>query len=246
MALLLGAPPARAQSPAKSRVSEERRVEGWTVIVSRPLLDNQREQTEEALKLLSAQLKEIVRVVPGPAVKRLRRVRLWFSPEYPGIPPRAEFHPGSDWLREHGRNPAMVGGVEFTNVRIFAAETRRMPCFALHELAHAFHHLVLGDDNRELLAAYARAKASGKYERVERQDSEGRKTFDRAYALTNVQEYFAESTEAYFGRNDFYPFDRRDLEQADPEMCRLLARLWVTDPARPTAVLAVPPRAGGR
>jgi hypothetical protein len=209
-----------------SSESEARRVEGWTVTVSRKLLAEQPEQTRDALRLLATQLKEVARVVPGPAIERLRRVRLWLSPEYPGILPRAEFHPSGDWLRERGRNPAMAGGVEFTNIRIFPAETRRMPCFALHELAHAFHHLVLGDDNIELVAAYEHAKAGGKYDRVERQDSEGRKTFDRAYALTNVREYFAESTEAYFGRNDFYPYDRRDLAEADPDMCLLLSRLW--------------------
>ena len=48
----------------------------------------------------------------------------------------------------------------------------------------------------------------------------------RAYALNNPQEYFAESTEAYFSRNDFFPFTRDDLIRHDPETARLLAKLW--------------------
>ena len=68
-----------------------------------------------------------------------------------------------DWLRKNGRDPVMVKAIEFTNIRIFEAETRRMPNFALHELAHAFHNLVLpeGFGNAKIIAAFKRAKASG-------------------------------------------------------------------------------------
>jgi len=40
--------------------------------------------------------------------------------------------------------------------------------------------------------------------------------------MTNAKEYFAESTEAWFGVNDFYPFVRAELKQFDPEMHALL------------------------
>jgi len=39
-------------------------------------------------------------------------------------------------------------------------------------------------------------------------------------------EYFAESTEAFFGTNDFYPFIRPELREFDPEMFNLLTKLW--------------------
>ena len=137
-------------------------IEGWTVLVNRQLAATNGASTDRALELLRVQLQEIIRVVPAPAVARLREVRLWFSPEYPGVPPGAEYHPGADWLREHGRDPAMAKGVEFTNIRIFAAETRRMPNFTLHELAHSFHDRVLpgGFDNPAIQAAYEKAKAA--------------------------------------------------------------------------------------
>jgi Mlc titration factor MtfA (ptsG expression regulator) len=104
-----------------------------------------------------------------------------------------------------------------------------MPNFTLHELAHAFHDRFLpgGFENPEIKAAYNRAKASGAYDRVERWNGDGKsKTTERAYAMTNPMEYFAEITEAFFSRNDFYPFDREELRQHDPEMERLLRRLW--------------------
>jgi hypothetical protein len=204
-------------------------VEGWTVHVNPALLENEKAATDKALELLQKQLGEIVRVVPAPAVAKLREAPLWFSPEYPNIRPTAEFHPSADWLREHGRNPAMAKGIEFTDIRDFEKEMNRMPNFALHELAHAYHNRVLpgGFENAEIKAAFERAKASGKYDRVERWYGNGRaNTFERAYAMTNPMEYFAESTEAFFGRNDFYPFTREELKQHDPEMFALLERLW--------------------
>jgi hypothetical protein len=204
-------------------------IEGWTVLVHTRLLTEDKAATVKALELLRGQLQEIVRVVPGAAVAKLREVTLWFSPEYPGVKPKAEYHPGAGWLRDHGRDPAMVKAIEFTDVRNFEAETRRMPNFTLHELAHAYHDRVLerGFDNAEIKAAYERAKAARTYDKVERWFGGGRSnTFERAYAMTNQQEYFAESTEAFFSRNDFFPFNRAELKQHDPEMEQLLARLW--------------------
>lgn len=212
---------------------ETRLIAGWTVHVSKDLLDKDAAATARALDLLTPQLEEIVRVVPKAAVAELQKVHLWISPEYPGIRPRAEYHPDAVWLRDHGRDPAMAKGVEFTNVRIFESETRRMPNFVLHELAHGYHDRVLPDGfgNQQITAAYEKAKAGGGYEKVEHWHGNGRpNTFDRAYAMTNPMEYFAESTEAFFGRNDFFPFTHDELKRHDPEMFSLLQRLWSIDP----------------
>ncbi len=202
-------------------------IEEWTVLVSQQLLDEQKELTAKALELLRAQLKEIVRVVPAPAVAKLRKVALWFSPEYPGVKPTAEYHPGRGWLVEKHRNPAMVKGIEFTNVRIFEKETKRMPIFALHELAHAFHDRVLGFERPDIIAAYEHAKMGKLYENVERWHGDGRpNTRERAYAMTDHKEYFAEGTEAFFGRNDFFPFNRAELHTHDQQMEQLLEKVW--------------------
>jgi hypothetical protein len=204
-------------------------VEGWTVMVDMRLTAEDEAATGKSLELLGVQLREIVHKVPAPAVAKLREVTLWFSPEYPEVKPRAEYHPDAGWLREHGRNPAMAKGIEFTDVRTFDQEMSRMPNFALHELAHAYHDRVLpgGFDNAEIKAAFERARAGRTYERVERRWGDGRpNTFERAYAMTNPMEYFAESTEAFFSRNDFFPFTREELKQHDREMEQLLVRVW--------------------
>jgi len=94
----------------------------------------------------------------------------------------------------------------------------------LHELAHGYHHRELegGYGNAELKAAYERMVESKKYESVLL--FSGKKV--RHYALNNPAEYFAESSEAYFGTNDFYPFVRAELKEFDPEMFELLGKLW--------------------
>ena len=206
----------------------ERQLKGWRVLISQRLLDDHAAATEQALELLAAQLEEIVRVVPADAVAKLRKVPLYLSPAYDGFGAKAEYHPAAGWLREHGRDPAMEKAVEFTNILIFAEETRRMPNFTLHELAHAYHdrELAEGFSNPDVIAAFERARAGGIYDRVERQDTKGTRTTDRAYALTNQQEYFAETTEAYFSRNDFFPFCREELESHDPHACRMLQQAW--------------------
>lgn len=219
---------------------QTRVIEGWTLKIHEALLASEKEATEKAVGLLTAQLQEIVRVVPAPAVAKLRGVTLWFSPPYPGVKPGAEYHPGRDWLERNKRNPDMVKGVEFTDIRDFEAETRRMPNFTLHELAHGYHDRVLGFNHPEIKAAYNRAKASKSYDAVERWFGNGRpNTTEKAYAMTSPQEYFAESTEAFFARNDFFPFNREELRRHDPAMERLLERLWSPLPP-PPAALKVP------
>jgi len=42
-----------------------------------------------------------------------------------------------------------------------------------------------------------------------------------------VKEYFAECTEAYFGVNDFYPFNKAELKEHDPDMYDLLTDIWI-------------------
>ncbi|HLX61440.1 MAG TPA: hypothetical protein VKX17_09180 [Planctomycetota bacterium] len=202
-------------------------MQGWRVLIKEELLKQDPNGTAKALELTEAQLKEIVRTVPEAAVAELRKITLWFSPEYEGIPPRAEYHPDRSWLRANRRNPDMAKGVEITNVRIFEAECQRMPCFILHELAHGYHDRVLGFEQPEIIAAYKHARENKLYEKVARFNGPKRpNTTERAYAMTNHKEYFAEQTEAFFGRNDFFPFTRDELEKHDPEMFKLLERLW--------------------
>ena len=205
---------------------EQRNISGWTVHISKELLIKEPTATAHAVELLKGMLEEVIRVVPSKALAKLKLVPLYFSPEYPNTPPRAEYHPNAAWLRENQRDPAMAKGIEFSNVRIFDAELRRMPNFALHELAHAYHDQVLGFEEKQIIAAFEKAIAGGKYNDVAHRDSEGRIRNRRAYAMTNHKEYFAEGTESFFVKNDIFPFTAAELQQIDPDLFTLLPKLW--------------------
>ena len=197
-------------------------LEGWTVHTRDTLLRDQSAETKVALKLLREQLRFIVRKLPKNAVKFMKTVPIFLSPDYPGLPKGAEYHPSAQWLKEHGRDPKMARCVELHNIGIFPAEVRRMPVFVLHEMAHAYHDQVLGYDCADVKDEFDRAMASRAYDSVLRND--GKRV--KAYAATNVQEFFAEVTEAYFGRNDFFPFNRADLEHYDPDTAQMLKKVW--------------------
>lgn len=119
-------------------------LEGWVVYVSDELRQQRPEETEKALELLKGQCRKVIHVLLPTAVSQLQQVRLWMSLPSSDRRPRAEFHPSVDWLIEHGMPPEKVKGVEFTNSAILEKEIIRMPMLLLHELAHAYHNLVLG------------------------------------------------------------------------------------------------------
>jgi hypothetical protein len=211
------------------RERESRNILGWAVHIERRLLKQDEAAVNAALRGLEEQLSEITRVVPPKAVAELRKIPLWFSVPYPGVRPTAEYHPNMGWLKGAGRELALAKGVEFTNVERFEAESKRMPNFALHELAHGYHDRVLqgGFGNPSIKAAYERAKASGSYDAVKRWNGSAFASKpEKAYAMTNPMEYFAESTEAYFTRNDFYPFNKTELQEHDPAMVAVLEEMW--------------------
>jgi hypothetical protein len=200
----------------------EQRVEGWRVLVNDRLFrDENQDLRERTLKLLGSQLYQIARVLPEEPLLKLRAVPIWVELAHPRHPCMC-YHPSADWLREHDMNPEKAGAVEIANAKNFLSWTFDQPWMVLHELAHAYHHQVLGVHHEEVKQCFERARAAKSYDAVLRRN--GRR--ERAYALTNPQEYFAEATEAFFGTNDFYPFVRPELAQHDPEMEALLGKLW--------------------
>lgn len=200
---------------------ERQSVHSFTILINRRVLAN-KQAAAEAQKEWERQLKEIVRVMPTGPLAALREVKIWVEwdkKENGG----AEFHPSAKWLQDNGYNPEKAGSVEISNTRNFVKWSRaEQPCMLLHELAHAYHFLVLGDRHAGIAEAYKQAVDRKLYDEVEYVAGQRK----RAYALTNEKEYFAELSEAYFGKNDFYPFTRADLEKHDPLGYKLLEQVW--------------------
>jgi hypothetical protein len=90
------------------------------------LTEEKKTETEQGLVLIGKQLADVERLVPAKAVAQMKKVTLWLSPPY-GKGAGAEYHPGAGWLKQNGRNPAMVKGVEFSGVANLDKEVLRMP-----------------------------------------------------------------------------------------------------------------------
>ncbi len=204
---------------------ETREIQGWTIRINKTFLQNQPELSKNTIALLDHQLFQVVHKLPFRSVGKLRKVVIWVEESEPHHPCMA-YHPDAGWLREHHMNPDKARCVEIANARNFISWTREQPWMVLHELAHAYHHQFLkgGFENVRIAGAFETAMTEKRYAAVLHYDG---KTMP-AYAETNPMEYFAESTEAFFGANDFYPFVRAELKTHDAAIDGLLVTLWET------------------
>jgi hypothetical protein len=202
---------------------ESRQIEGWTVWVEKSLDAYPRK--DAALELLKQKLAGIAKTVPPEAVPKLRKVPIWLSRN---VAHGAMYHPSAQWLKDNGRIVEMKQSIEITSIDDFIDWSPIQPEMLLHELAHAWNdqQTALGYANPVVKEAFEAAVVSGKYESVHYHDGGMR----RHYALTNAMEYFAECSEAYFGRNDFEPFDREQLKAFDPTGYRMVRELWAISP----------------
>ncbi len=226
---LVGDALGKAAVQMAGRDRQVRDIRGWTLRIDERLIAKDAAMVEKAVVLLDAQLAKVERLIPAKAVERLRSVPINFTQPYVSGRGTAEYHGGLAWVKQVGREIALAKAIEFTNVDRLEPEIRRMPVLVLHELAHAYHDQVVpgGYQNPDILTAYRQAKAAGTYDAVKRWT--GEKFVDKptkAYAMTNQMEYFAETTEAYFDRNDMEPFDRAELKAKDPTVVPVLEQLW--------------------
>ena len=202
-----------------------RELRGWTVRVNPALPEADPELCRQTLEELDHQLYMITRVLPPASLQRLRTIEIWVELEMPKTACMC-YHVSRDWLIPNGYNGDKEGSVELGNARAFLDWTKGQPWMVLHELAHGYHDQVFGYDHPEIIAAWERMRASGAYDQV----GHIRGVRKPHYALTNQMEWFAETTEALYGTNDFHPYVRSELQTVDPEGMALVRRLWELDP----------------
>ena len=128
------------------------------------------------------------------------------------------------WLKSKGYDTDMVKAVHIPRADFFLHEVKsnRQPWVVLHELSHAYHDQVLGFNHKAIVDIHKRLKDAGKFDKV--LHIHGRMTTH--YAKTNHKEFFAEMTESHLGVNDFYPFVNAEVKQFDPELSKLLKKIW--------------------
>ena len=204
----------------------ERKVQGFKIYVSKKALADPNH--DKAMEHLGQQLFQVTFVLPLKAVKELRRVPIWLAAGEKRL--GIAFHPSRKWLTDRGYQPpkpkSLIGIVSGKH---FLHEALRQPWLTFHELCHGYDWFTLGRlkqyGNAINADAYRVAMASGKYKNALHWNSRRRKP----YHATNKMEFFAETSEAFFGTNDIFPFVRAELRDHDPATYRTLAGLWGVD-----------------
>lgn len=223
------------EPPAKSDRKPERakgvrfdpvvkQIEGWTVYVDPALLDGEhQEEGARALSMLANHLQRIAILMPEDRLRDMRKLEIWIEYHHPTLG-AMQYHPNIEWLKSHGHDPRLAKKVHIPRASSLLSRQQMIkhPAVVLHELAHAYHDQFLGFDRPDIIRAYEKAKAAGTYEKVLLYTGK----YVRHYAMTDHKEYFAEGTEAYFYRNDFYPFVRAELKEHDPTLHDLLVEIW--------------------
>ena len=202
----------------------EKQMEGWTVHIDPALLEGEHaEEGGRALRMLGDHLNRIALLVPEDRLAKLRTCEIWIEHRHPSLG-AMQYHPSEGWLRRHGHDPRLAKKVHIPRAAALISRSQliKHPAVVLHELSHAYHDQILSFDFQPIVDSYKKAMRDGTYEEVLLYT--GRTV--KHYGATNHKEYFAEGTEAYFYRNDFYPFVRAELKQHDPTLHAELEKIW--------------------
>jgi hypothetical protein len=217
--------------PPKPTSHTVRKIEGWNVRIDDRLLYPPDDVLgARALRFLEGKLSDIKMVVPADKLKALQSVTIVLDLTHGKLRPM-QYHPSRGWLWANGYSADLVKCVHLPRAADVATKRNvvEQPWVILHELAHAYHDQVLGFDEPRIKAAYEKYKKSGHGDRTLLYNGER----VRHYALTDHKEFFAEMTEAYFGVNDFFPFNRAELKEAEPEIYDLMVQIWEKPAAKP-------------
>lgn len=203
----------------------EQKIEGWTVHVDPSLLEGgeHAEEGKQALKMLANHLQRIEILLPEKPLAQMKEMEIWLEHHHPELS-AMQYHPGVDWLKNNGHDPRLAKKVHITRAAALSdrGQMLKHPAVILHELAHAYHDQVLGFGEPSIIAAYDAAMKQGILDKVKL--FTGRE--GQHYGATNHKEYFAEATEAYLYRNDFYPFVAAELRDYDPRGFDVMKKIW--------------------
>ncbi|MBR6884017.1 MAG: hypothetical protein IKN06_13760 [Bacteroidales bacterium] len=194
---------------------------------------------QDAISHLKEDLTEINGLIPKSALDVMKKNPIWLEKDL--TDGAAWYHSSKDWVEEQARTDSryMVDKwhcVELCNyVHYVSWSDQNQPYMVLHELCHLYHDQALpgGFENPDVKAAYNAAMAAGKYVNTAYRLDKNTviEHYDdyyhaKVYATTNQMEYFSEICEAYWGENDYYPFNYDDLKAYDPQGFAVMEKVW--------------------
>ena len=193
------------------------------------------ERGQEAIKYIKEDIDHIVSIIPEDALTVMRKRPIWMERNNKHNSSAAWYHTWEGYPESIGDIKEKGKCVEITNYDYYISWTDiNQPLMVLHELCHLYHDQGLGGENNQIIKqAYQNAKEKELYKTgwyrgntTYTQPNQWTKTTD-VYCMVTVWEYFAELCEAYWGENDYYPFNKEQLKEHDPEGFAMMESIWV-------------------
>jgi hypothetical protein len=144
---------------------ERRNVRSFPVYIAPEFSSHDRSLLERCLHVLQSNVSQLEKIVPPSAWQRISGIPIWLEYEpdgsYGGV-----YFASKRWLAANGIAIAKVKSIQFASSLAVMLGSPFDPL--MHELAHAYHDLVLSFDYPQIRMAFARAAASGRYNAVRR------------------------------------------------------------------------------
>lgn len=226
--------PKRGKGPIAPNVPgyKAHTIEGFTLLIHEDVLQADTTPYErKPLAVLELELKMITKMMNQKSVDILRRLLIWvewkeqedISSGRPGTPVAVYYGGHQQSMLRDGKHPLKAKTVTILRMDLLTREhqpkTDAGRCVLLHEMAHAVHDQLLGRTNPIISNTFRQAME--------------RKLYDKSlYASTNEAEFFAELTCAYFDQLHYYPRNRRELKEHDPQTFKLMESVWGRSAAR--------------
>lgn len=189
---------------------------------------------KEAIEHMKADLDHIVSIIPEEALTVMRKKPIWMEKNNTHNSSAAWYHTWAGYPASIGDLSEKGKCVEITNFSYYVSwSNQNQPLMVLHELCHLYHDQGLGGEgNQTIKQAYQNAKSSGIYNEGwyrsntnYTNQNQWVKTTDM-YCMVTVWEYFSELSEAYWGENDYYPFNYEQLKEHDPVGFAMMESIW--------------------
>lgn len=193
------------------------------------------EDAQKAISHMKSDLKKIVTMgVREDILKIMRGKPIWLEENNTQNKSAAWYHTYAAYPTTYGDLAAKGKCVEITNYKYYVSwSDQNQPFMVFHELCHLYHDQGLGGDNNSTIKnAYNNAKNKGIYNEIWYRSNTSYTTEDKwtktnqAYCMNTMWEYFSELSEAYWGENDYYPFNYMQLKEFDSMGFAAMETIW--------------------
>jgi hypothetical protein len=216
--------------PQRSYLSTN--LQEWSVWMEKELVVDHPLLASNALARLEGKLQEVERVLPKHSHPLLQERKIFLLL---GQASRlGGKNSGADYFQRHAPahfsnlDPRMASSIVIYSATNFVWLNELWALKVLiHEMAHAWQLEQWPESQPDILAAYQHALRNGLYYNVL---GEQNRTLEKAYAITNQLEYFAELSCMYFAECNYFPRHRQELQAYDPVGCAMIRKMWNLGP----------------